>query len=317
MWLRRTGSCRLTVPQVLQSRCRPAGDVACGMTREDDDAVASALGKGKQIGPRWLFDHLDEVAHFAGRPRLALAVDFDGTLAEFAPTPAEATIHPGCARALASLAQKLVRVMVLSGRGVRDLADHVDIQGLCYAGNHGAEYLCGGVHRIMPGAEAGSGQVRAILDYLKSKVGDPALIWEDKVFSASVHYRRVQDAADVVRALQAALAGAPGHDELELFWGNKVLEIRPRTGLNKGHAIRRLIGETSVDSVMFIGDDTTDVDGMRAIREARDSKRAETLGVVVARPGTPKALTELADYRVGSVADVGRFLGWLDSLRNG
>ena len=287
------------------------------MTAEDEGAVGPALGKGKHIGPRWLFDHLDQVAHFAGRPRLGLAVDFDGTLSEFAPTPAEATIHPDCARALASLAQKLVRVMVLSGRGVRDLADHVGIQGLCYAGNHGAEYLCDGVHRVMPGAAAGSGQVRAVLDHLKSRIGDPALVWEDKVFSASVHYRRVQDAADVVRALQAALADAPGLDELDLFWGSMLLEIRPRTGLNKGHAIRRLIGEKSVDSVLFIGDDTTDVDGMRAIREARDSKRAETLGVVVARPGTPKALTELADYRVGSVADVGRFLGWMAGLRDG
>ena len=245
-----------------------------------------------------------------------MVVDFDGTLSEFAPTPAEATIHPDCARALSSLTSKLVRVMVLSGRGARDLADHVGIQGLCYAGNHGAEYICDGVHRVMPGATEGRGRVDAVLDYLKSRVGDPAIVWEDKVFSASVHYRRVQLAADVERALQAALAETPGLDGLDVFWGSKLLEIRPRTGLNKGHAINRLIRDKSVDSVLFIGDDTTDIDGMRAIREARDSERAETLGVVVAHPGTPEALMDLADYRVGSVADVGRFLGWVDGLRD-
>ena len=245
-----------------------------------------------------------------------MVVDFDGTVSEFAPTPGEATIHPDCARALSSLAPKLARVMVLSGRGGQDLAGHVGIQGLCYAGNHGAEYLCDGVHRVMPGATASRGQLGTVLDYLKSRLEDPALVWEDKVFSASVHYRRVQHTADLERELQAALAEAPGLDGLEVFWGNMVLEIRPQTGLNKGHAIHRLIREESVDSVLFIGDDTTDVDGMHAIREARDSRRADTLGVVVVHPGTPKALMELADYRVGGVADVGRFLGWLDGLRD-
>ena len=273
--------------------------------------------KREQIDPRWLFDHLDQVALLIGRPGLGVVVDFDGTLAEFAPTPAEATIHPDCARALSSLATKLVRVMVLSGRGARDLAEHVGIKGLCYAGNHGAEYICDGAHHVMPGAMAGSGQVGAVMDYLKSTVGDPALVWEDKVFSASVHYRRVQHAADVKRALQAALAEAPGVDSLDVFWGNMVLEIRPRNGLNKGRAIHRFIREDSVDPVLFIGDDTTDIDGMGAIREARDSKKADTIGVVVVHPGTPRALMELADYRVGSVAEVGRFLGWVDDLREG
>ena len=246
-----------------------------------------------------------------------MAVDFDGTLSEFAPTPGEATIHPDCARALSSLAPKLARVMVLSGRGVQDLAGHVGIQGLCYAGNHGAEYICDGVHRVMPGATAGRGQLGTVLEYLKSRLEYPALVWEDKGFSASVHYRRVQHTADVERALQAVLAEAPGLDGLEVFWGSMVLEIRPRTGLNKGHAIRRLIREGAVDSVLFIGDDTTNIDGMRAIREARDSQGAHTLGVVVVHPATPKALMELADYRVGSVADVGRFLGWLAGLKDG
>ena len=246
-----------------------------------------------------------------------MVVDFDGTVSEFAPTPGEATIHADCAKALSSLAPKLARVMVLSGRGAQDLADRVGIQGLCYAGNHGAEYICDGAHRVMPGAESGRGLLEAVLDYLKSRVGDPAIVWEDKTFSASVHYRRVRNAADVERALQAALVEAPSLDGLDVFWGNMVLEIRPQTGLNKGHAIDTFIREQAVDSVLFIGDDTTDIDGMHAILEARDSQRAETLGVVVVHPGTPKALMELADYRVGSVADVGRFLGWVDGLKDG
>jgi trehalose-phosphatase len=207
--------------------------------------------------------------------------------------------------------------MVLSGRGAQDLADHVGIPGLCYAGNHGAEYICDGAHRVMPGAAAGKGQVSRVLEYLKSQVGDPALVWEDKVFSASVHYRRAQNTAGVETAIQAALAEAPGLDALDVFWGNKVLEIRPRTSLNKGHAIDRLIGELPLGPVLFIGDDTTDIDGMRAIREARETRRADTLGVVVVHPGTPRALIELADYRVGSVGDVGRFLEWVDGIRDG
>ncbi len=272
---------------------------------------------GKQKEPRPLFDHLGEVAPLVGRPRLALVVDFDGTLSEFAPTPGEATIHPECRVALSSLAPKLARVVVLSGRGARDLADRVGIEGLWYAGNHGAEYIFVGDHVVVPEAVASRGKLGEVAEFLKSKVRDPNMLWEDKGFSIAVHYRRVANVDGVEAALRSALAEAPGLDGLETFWGNKLLEIRPRDAVNKGDAIRSLVLEQSVDAVMFIGDDTTDIDGMRAIRAARDSTPVDTLGVVVVQPGTPKALIELADFRVGSVAEVARYLGWMDGLRNG
>ena len=71
-------------------------------------------------------------------------MDFDGTLSEIAPTPDSALIELRSARALRRLVGRFPLVAVLSGRGVRDLADRVGVDGVVYVGNHGAEYITDG-----------------------------------------------------------------------------------------------------------------------------------------------------------------------------
>ena len=80
-------------------------------------------------------------------------MDFDGTIADIAPTPDEARVRPGCANALRSLSRKLAAVSVISGRSAEELQSKVGLEGVTYAGNHGAELIEDG--RLTPGAESG------------------------------------------------------------------------------------------------------------------------------------------------------------------
>ena len=97
---------------------------------------------------------------------------------------------------------------------------------------------------------------------------DSGLVLENKRYSASLHYRRATDEAGVVERLRAAVEAMPDTGDFELFWGNKILEIRRRNGVDKGVALGRLIDAYHIDGVIFLGDDTTDADALRVLSSA-------------------------------------------------
>ena len=264
------------------------------------------------IGPKPLFDHLDEVASLVTQSRFGLVVDYDGTLSEFVVDSGEAIMHPAVAQALPSLIRKLPLIAVVSGREARNLVDRVGLDGILYVGNHGAEYVSDGEYRVVDGADQARGRIDAVLKHVIPVAEDEGLFWEDKGFSVTIHTRKARDPDAAQRRLQSALDTAPGVDTLDVFWGNLVLEIRGRTGLHKGHAVQTIARDHSLDSLIFIGDDTTDIDGMRAAREFQDNGSIEAVGIAVIHDGTPQGLIDLADYSVNSVSEVGQFLLWLD-----
>ena len=133
------------------------------------------------------------------------------------------------------------------------------------------------------------------------------MIWEHKGYSAAVHYRAATDPETARRRLASALdrVGASG---LQTFWGKMILEIRPPVGLHKGHAIRSVVEERRLNGAVFLGDDSTDIDGMEAVVELRRSGRFRGCGVAVVDEGTPAALLDAADYRLDGVGGVERLL---------
>ena len=258
-------------------------------------------------------DQLDEaLAELLGK-RLGLIVDFDGTLAEIAPTPDQAGISPGCAETLAGLADTLDLVAVVSGRSVADLKSKVGVAGLVYVGNHGAEYQDGEQRYLAPGADEYREQVLAAFERLRSIVTTPGLIWQDKGLSASVHYRLAPDPQNAERALMAALDSVSGVEGLEVFWGKRVLELRSSLGLDKGYAVRKLTRDRGLDAVIVLGDDVTDVDGMRALDELEAGGDLRGLSVAVVHDDSPRALLDAADYRLDGVGEVREFLVWLET----
>ena len=246
-----------------------------------------------------------------GRP--GLMVDFDGTISRIAPKPAEAVVSRGIAESLGRLAPRLALVCVISGRAVSDLKEKVGLEGLMYVGNHGVEYLNAGWLSVVPGAAEYRDKIRRVLGHLKSTADRPGLIWKDKLYSASVHYRLAKDPAQARRALAASLDSAPGAKELDVFWGKMVLEIRAPGGYDKGYALHRLVREFRLDSAILLGDDTTDVDALTALRELRARGDLKGAGVAVLQEDSPEELVRFADYGLDGVAEVEAFFEWLDA----
>ena len=243
--------------------------------------------------------------------RSGIILDFDGTISEIAPSPDLAVIHPRIADTLTVAVDKYKVVAVLSGRAVRDVASRVGVRGITYVGNHGAESIVNGQLKVLSAsAPAGIGQA---LDYIRRTVEVPGIVYEDKRFSASIHYRQVEDVAAAERQLRRAITRAPGSDMLDTFWGRRVMEIRPATAITKGDAIAYIAAQHSLEALIFVGDDTTDVDGIRRLPALEG---VNGVGVAVTSSETPEALLEEADYYVNGVDEVADLLDLLVELRD-
>ena len=253
--------------------------------------------------------HPDALRRIARARRPGLALDFDGTLSEIAPTSDAAVIHPRCAAALRRAVERFAVVAVISGRGARDLAGKVAIPGVVCVGNHGAERIIAGVYDESARADSGADAVSdtlARIERATAHVG--GLVYENKGISATIHYRAAADPQSARRALSRALAAIPNADGVQSFWGKMILELRPIRSPNKGDALAALVSDYALDALLFAGDDTTDMDAMRRLPALAG---ITTLGVAVISDDVPPALLDAADYAANGVEAVGEML---DSL---
>ena len=254
----------------------------------------------------------ESVSAIAKASRPGVVMDFDGTLSEIAPTPNLAVIVPRSARALSNLVGRFPLVAVLSGRGVRDLADRVGVPGVIYVGNHGAEYIRDGVYSVDGDGERDAAGISEILAHLKSALDEPGVLFEDKGLSASVHFRQAADPKSAARELRQSLADAPGVDNFDTFWGRRVLEIRPRRLLNKGDAIVSLVQVYNLDALLFAGDDTTDIDAMDRLQLMPGLR---SVAVAVMSRETPSDLLAVASHAVDGTCEVAELMEVLARLR--
>lgn len=203
-------------------------------------------------GPQGLIGRLS-----GGGENLALFLDFDGTLVDIAPTPAEVVAPPRLPGLLASLAAGLDGALaVVSGRAIADIDLRLRPFRGRAAGVHGAELRLdpdGGVQRAVGLDPSVFGRLRDLI------AGDPRLLIEDKRKSVAIHYRGAEEAEPGLgRALDAFVAEAA--DGLLLLRGRKVFEIM-RAHVSKGEAVSRFL-ETAPFAgrrPVMIGDDRTDV----------------------------------------------------------
>lgn len=261
-----------------------------------------------------LLSHIDVALALLRRGNAGLLLDFDGTLSEFTPLPDDAVIHPKIVEPLTRLARKLVLTAVMSGRAAADVCARVGIDGIVYIGNHGAERIVDGVLSVAPEVAGGDDGMQELLEALRAVVDEPGMVWEDKRFSASVHYRMAADEARIVERLTTALDTLPQAAGLDVFQGNKLIEIRRKDGVNKGAALDKAIRDWGLSTVIFLGDDTTDADALRVLRHRRAAGAVRGLGVAVMQPGTPASVLDNADYRLDGVADVAEFLTRLEEF---
>lgn len=129
---------------------------------------------------------------------------------------------------------------------------------------------------------------------------------ENKVLSASVHFRRVAEAEqEVVQENVLTAVGALGN-LFDVTIGNKVCEIRPHTKWNKGMAVRWILEHAKLTDALaiYIGDDLTDEDAFGTV--------AGGFPIRVGRSGQTAAR-----YHLPKQEAVQRFLAWLVDLHLG
>ena len=87
----------------------------------------------------------------------------------------------------------------------------------------------------------------------------PGSFIEEKNFSLVWHYRKTDPELGAIRALELKdeLTSLVSNHNLEIMEGNKVIEIKT-SGINKGHAALKYIGNREFDFILGVGDDWTD-----------------------------------------------------------
>jgi trehalose 6-phosphate phosphatase len=227
---------------------------------------------------------VDLLARLAEDPtRAALFLDVDGVLAPIVPRPEDARVPDETREELRRLNERYALVGCISGRAGADAQRIVGVPDLVYVGNHGLE---------LDGEAAGWGErlQRFLVD-----VAWPAT--ENKQLTASLHYRGSQDEA----ASRAALEDVKARAEREGFvarFGRKVLEVLPPLDAHKGTAVRQLLAARNLSRALYAGDDTTDLDGFRALDGLELAVR-----VAVSSDEGPAELREAADLVVANPED--------------
>ncbi len=245
--------------------------------------------------------HWPAIAHRLRGRRVALFLDFDGTLSPIVGRPDDAALRGRVRRVLMKLAGRCP-IAVVSGRARADVASRIAVPALIYAGDHGFDISGPGLSLLPEIADADVEQsVAAAAQALTRQLsGIKGVIVEAKRFSVAVHYRLVDetDMASIDAAVAAVTNEAPA---LRCFAGKKVYEIRPTAPWDKGNAVIWLLhvlglGTPNVVPI-YIGDDTTDEDAFRALR-------GRGITVLVARRSRPS----FADYRLRDPDEVLWFL---------
>lgn len=261
------------------------------------------------------------LAHRIARQRrgrgLVAVFDLDGTLAPIAPTPDAAHVPAATCRALARLCRRAgTTVGVVSGRRLAEVVRMLRgvERKLFLAGIHGYEARMPGgrVWRRWTIAEERAGtRLRRALDAALRR--SSSIQTERKGPVVAVHTRGASPAARrLVRATVRRLRPA-GHSLLE---GRRVLEVRPASAPTKADAVRWIATARPGAALLYVGDDTTDEDAFRALRNgdvavlvggARAAAEQEGRRSMRRRRSATRALR----FRLSGPAAVGRLVARL------
>jgi len=245
-------------------------------------------------------EHVQEIARSGDR--LAVFLDYDGTLTPIVRHPEDAWLSDSMRQTLRSLAARLP-VAILSGRDLDDVRGRVLVDGIVYAGSHGFDIAgAGGLRRELGAAylavlDAAESELREELDEI------PSAQLERKHFSVAAHYRNVNE-NDAFRVALAVDTVATRHRELRRMDGKKVYELLPDIDWDKGKAVLWLLKTLELErgnaAPIFIGDDRSDEDAFRSLE-----KRG--VGILVSEQPQITA----ANYWLKNPEEVERFLGEL------
>ncbi|XP_031261187.1 probable trehalose-phosphate phosphatase F [Pistacia vera] len=260
-------------------------------------------------------DYFKQITNFAKNKKIAMFLDYDGTLSPIVDDPDRAIMSDGMRFAVRNIA-KYFPTAIISGRSRDKVYELVGLTELFYAGSHGMDIM-GPVNNIVSddhpncikstdqlGKEVNLFQpaiefIPMINEVFRTLVENTKKIQGAKVenhkFCAAIHYRNVDEKnwPTIAQCVHDILKDYP---RLRLTHGRKVLEVRPVIDWNKGKAVEFLLeslGLSNSDDVLpiYVGDDRTDEDAFKVLRE-----RNQGYGILVSSvPKESKAFYSLRD----------------------
>jgi trehalose 6-phosphate phosphatase len=227
--------------------------------------------------------------------RWLVAFDFDGTLSEIVPRPADAALDPVLLPLLNRLHDAAGHLAVISGRDRAALASRLPPSWLAL-GSYGLElpteisasgYPPGFNPVVAARALQSAGRELAVLAQ-----GWPGTLLEEKTWGRALHFRGGSEAAFHKPETLAAVADVATRHGLETSRGRLVIEVRPK-GADKGWAISHLAQRLEPSAIVFAGDDLGDVPAWEALRSL--SGTMPTLAVGVASSELDRAAMAACD----------------------
>ena len=242
----------------------------------------------------------------------ALVSDLDGTLSPIVSTPEEASVLPGCRRALERLRDRLDLVAIVSGRPGSEAKRLLGVDGVVCLGNHGLDPWIGLERPAgLPMGQVGTAwrSLRLALDDLKEALdGQPGLRFEDKGATISIHYRLAPDREAARLLVLAAAAQATARHDLAVGEGKKVVELRPSHWPGKGAGLGELAHGCGLRGMVYLGDDYPDLHAFETLAQLRQREDLLALSVGVAGPESPSELADRADVLLAGPEQVEAFL---------
>ena len=247
---------------------------------------------------RHLFHYWSNVAARLERaPKIALFLDFDGTLARLRPTPQEVMLETSFKQALATLAHSpRFFVWVISGRRQADIRDRIGVNGIRYLGMHGWEGRFEG-----PLKESSTMALAGVKSWAGGLFANASDVWiEDKGLSLAVHHHETTPPGPPVEEMLEGML-EPFKDLLRIAPSKNVHEVLPLELEDKGAAVKHQMASVCRHALpIYVGDDSIDEPAFTALQR----------GITI-RVG--RANRSRARYRLADIGEVRRFLQRLGS----
>ncbi|XP_030455268.1 probable trehalose-phosphate phosphatase C [Syzygium oleosum] len=237
----------------------------------------------------WIIHHpsalkmFELITNAAKGKEIVIFLDYDGTLSPIVEDPDRAFMSNQMREAVKEAARYFTTA-IISGRSRDKVYNFVKLPELYYAGSHGMD-IRGPSKSQLKSKKGDEGVLfqpaseflpmineayRALLNRTKSIPGAKV---ENNKFCLSVHYRNVDEKrwAALAEQVRSVLSEYP---KLKLTQGRKVVEIRPIINWDKGKALEYLLeslGYANDSNVLpiYIGDDRTDEDAFKVLRDRR------------------------------------------------
>ncbi|KAL5719001.1 trehalose-phosphatase [Ranunculus cassubicifolius] len=299
--------------QICISRTPNYSSIGCSSTDKNNKSDASYTS--------WLKKHpsairmFDQMMAVAKGKRIVVFLDYDGTLSPIVEDPNLAFMSDTMRSAVREVA-RYIPTAIISGRSREKVYEFVHLTSVYYAGSHGMDIMGpvrplttsdvqnqtrlvdqqGNQGVLFQPAKEFLPVIQEILTVLEEKTKNiPGVLIENNRFCISVHFRRVHE-EDYVRLEEQVKSILKEYPNFHSTRGRKVIEIRPSIKWDKGHAVEYLLetfgfGNNSNVIPLYIGDDRTDEDAFRVLRNKKQSYPI----IVSSVPKETKALFSLRD----------------------